>query len=176
MNANILIAGLICLSSVFQQEEPLSKVANIKIPEKARRITVEQVEPKLSKEFKYGKRAASGMKNVFETDGVIVAFDDLSASVGIDKLEDRQASELHTIREMGGEVAAGLDETKIVMINNIKFYILKRHVKDEYFYSFVSERKDHKGIYGSVIFKKEKKENAEKVFEHLLKSISFKKK
>lgn len=175
MDAKTFFTGLICLLSVFVQEEPISKVANIKAPEKAQRIELAEAKQRFASSYRYVRQLPRGMKNIYEVDQIIIAFSDLESASDRQTLEHRQKSEMETMKEMGGELVAGIDESKIVSVNSIRYYILKRHFKDEYFYSFVSEKNEYMGIYGTFIFKRDAKEKADRIFDKLLKGISFKK-
>lgn len=175
MKTNLIIAVLVFIMTFSQQEEPLSNVANIKLPVNSERLSREGSKVIVSREFKYSKHAIDDKKNVYQSKGIIIAFGDSRSGVEPRTLEQLKAEELELIGEMGGEVAKGVIQAKIVQINNLRFYIFKRYIKDEYYYNFTSDWKDGKGVFGTIIFKKDKLVVADKIFDKLLKSISFKK-
>jgi hypothetical protein len=166
----ILVAALINCSVLFQQDEPLSKVANVELPQKSLRMNRASLPAKAR--FK-STLAISQYEYLYEVDNILLAFADYKeAKDNFKGLEDRKSEWLAGISEMG--LKAKLDRAEIIKVNNTRFLIMGLKNGDEYYCSFISDKKGTRGISGSVQYKAEDKEKAEIILSNFIKHISFK--
>ncbi len=168
----ILIATLLSCLSIFRQEEPLSRVANVELPQKSQRINNNNLPAEAKSRFK-STMAISQYKHLYEVDKMLLAFSDYSETKNNFKaLEDRRDEWLGGMNELG--LKSNINRAEIIKINNTRFLIMSLKNGDEYYSSFISDRKGSKGISGSIQYKAEDREKGEKVLLDFLKRISFK--
>ncbi|WP_029276293.1 hypothetical protein [Pedobacter borealis] len=168
----ILVAALINCCVLFQQDEPLSKVANVELPQKSLRMNKASLPAKAKGRFK-STLAISKYEHVYEVDNVLLAFADYNeAKDDFKGLEDRKTEWLGGMSELG--LKANVDKAEIIKVNNTRFLIMGLKNGDEYYCSFISDKKGSRGISGSIQYKAEDKDKAEKILSDFLKRISFK--
>lgn len=168
----ILLTNIIfCCMSFIQQQEPLSNIAIIKIPVKSSKLNKVDFLTYSNKNFKYSN-FIKDVKHIYKTDNILIAFEDKDVShhnfKSLSEMKDRMLSEGEEMQARGGTV-------EIIKIKNIEYLIFKQSKNKNYSYTFYSEANNKKYLEGSVIFKMEDKDKAEKIFFDLIKSVSFKK-
>ncbi|MBO9672229.1 MAG: hypothetical protein J7577_02210 [Sphingobacteriaceae bacterium] len=168
----ILVAALINCCVLFQEEEFLSKVANIELPQKSLRMNKANLPAKTKNRFK-STFAISQYEHLYEVDSILLAFADYSeAKDNFKGLEDRKNEWLGGMSGLG--LKANIDRAEIIKVNNTRFLIMGLKNGDEYYSAFISDKKGSKGISGSLQYKAEDKEKAEIILNDFLKGISFK--
>lgn len=173
-----IIISLICSLTFIQQQEPLSSLVNIKPPRNNERLSKSQYSLLIKKRFGKNRTIDEDVKNIYEIDGMILTFKDMILDNDYSK---SNAKSLPQIKDEMVEMMKhlhlknNLDKAEIVKINNIDFFLFKTHLGDNYSYHFTSETRNYKYIIGSIEFEKQDKERADKIFDDLIKSISFKK-
>lgn len=65
-------------------------------------------------------------------------------------------------------------ESKIIVVNNIKFFVFQDQTGDEINLSFTSDFKDQKALLCIIKYKKPDEGNATKLFDKLLKDFRYK--
>lgn len=152
-------------------QDPISKVAFIKIPKNIQKISNESAVSFIQK--KYNKpRMNSGLKNIYKSKNMIIGFEDYvrSSLMDLDELKERILGNMEEIRSAGTN-----DKVDIIIIKGKRFLIHKRHKNDEYVFSFISElNNDNKGLTGGILFKKVDSAKANTTLENLLRNIVFK--
>lgn len=168
----ILVVALISCLSIFQQNEPLSKVASVELPQKSLRMNRANL-PSTAKNRFRSTMAISQYQHLYDVDKVLLAFSDYSeAKNNFKGLEERRDEWLGGVNEVG--LKANVDKVEIIKVNNTRFLITRLKNGDEYYCSFISDRKGSKGISGSLQYKAEDKEKAERILADFFKHISFK--
>lgn len=156
----------------FKQEEPLSRVANIELPQKSARLSKNELAAISKRRFKTSL-AMSQYTRTFDIGGVLLGFEDYTTDLKDFKgLEDKKEEWVNMMKGTGG--TPNIDRAEIIKVNNTRFLIQSIKSGDEYFTSFISDKKGRKGISGSLQYKLADKEKADKILNEFLKKISFK--
>ena len=167
----LLVASYLFISSFSFQEEPLSKIAQIKLPTNASKLAKENLKGFIQKKALTGAKAMESIKHTYIVDNILIGFEDFNTdketSQTLDDIKDDILGE-------GEELLATGRKVNIINVNNKKFLISKQVFNGEYYYTFHSDFVNKKGITGSVAFKKQDQEKGEKIFEDLIKNLSFK--
>jgi len=167
----IIITSLISFLALINLQEPLSKIASVKAPANAEKKSKDAIISYEKANFK--RVAVNGLKNIYKVGGVLIGFEDFEHLVDYNStLEDHRDRALGEVEEI---LAAGTnDKADILTLNGTRYLILKRNKGDEYFYYFMSEDKNKKGIKGRIEFKKKDLAHGETVLQDFLKGIKFK--
>lgn len=166
-----LFIALTCLVGFMQQEEPLSKVANIELPQKSQRISQKDVTDFKSKRFK-SDNPMSKLGHVYRVDGIIFGFKDYtSAKDDFTALEDKKNEWLGVMNEVG--LKSNVTRAEIIKVNNTRFLICTSLKDGEYYSVFTSDKKGRKGISGSLQYVESDKVKADNILNEILKRLSF---
>jgi hypothetical protein len=166
----IFFTSLLCLLSATNNQEPPSKLATVKIPTSIDKSTNKQILSFAKGNFKRPALVWE-MKNIYKTGNIIFGFEDYEQNnnVDLDIIKERTEGEVEEIRSAGTN-----DKVQIIAYNGRKFLIHKRNKGDEYFYNFISEQKQGKGIKGGIQFKASDYEKGNLVLKNMLQGIIFK--
>jgi|GEM_PF-1877754 len=165
------IISILSILLIFNQQEPLSKIATIKAPQNIDKVSTAQIVAYEKANFKY-LSSTRNLKHVYKVGGVIIGFEDYNRPAGYDiSLEDYKERILGEVEQI--ERRKTKESVDIVSFNNTKFLIRKVVRDEEYCYYFVSETKKNSGIKGGIRFKKADLSKAHKLLDELLKSIKF---
>lgn len=166
----IIIAKSLIIFFLLFQDAPISSVANINIPSKAEKLNAVTLKKYVGKNF-YANKSFKRIKNTYKVGNILIGFEDFivnnNDSRSINEIKDDMSAEGEELIAMGKKVT-------LETINNRQFIICKSILSNECYYTFYSDFKNKKGISGAVLFKTKDKKNGEKVFDELIKNISFK--
>ncbi|MCZ4245718.1 hypothetical protein [Pedobacter punctiformis] len=169
-----LLAGMIYCLGFFQQDEPLSKVANIELPQRAERINKNEINNNTKRKFK-STYVISQFDQLYKVDEVLFGFEDYKVQKDdFRTLEDRKNEWLGAMYENNSNPNKNVERAEIIKVNNTKFLIMTALRNDEYFCSFISDKKGSRGISGSLQYKAVDKGNAEKLLNTILNRLIFK--
>lgn len=154
-------------SSLFLQETT-SSVIDFKIPTNAKKITFAQY--KAEKKKFNGKRVPLDFKNLYQVGGILMG-------VELGKYPLSYPITLERLKEAGPELMRKNEtmiSNEIVRINNVRILVRKCHTGNEYNYHFYSDFKQDSNLSGIMEFKVKDRQQAELLFNQLLKSIRWK--
>jgi hypothetical protein len=154
----------------YSQTQPLSDVVNITLPTNAEKLVSNKVRA-FSNDFKRNQIDASG-KNVYKINRELLSFQDVSASETSKK--SLQASREELVELLKRNKAIIIDKADIVKVNKIDFLLIKYHEIDEVYLRFYSDYNQNIILSGLLQYKINDETDAAKVFDGIIKSITFK--
>ncbi len=169
-----MLAGVIYCLAFFQQDEPLSKVANIELPQRSERISKNNIGINTKRKFK-STYAISQFDQIYKVDEILFAFKDYKTQKDDFRgLEDRKNDWLGAMYENNPNANKNVERAEIIKVNKTKFLIMISLHDGDYYCSFISDKKGSGGISGSMQYKAVDKDKAEKLLNVILNHISFK--
>lgn len=149
-------------------QDPTDPVVEFKLPPAAKKITWDQYKAEKAK-FAI-KRVPLDFKSLYQVGGILIGIEEgkypLSYPVTLERIKD-SGTELLRKKET-------MISNEIVKINNIRILIRKSHYADDYNYHFYSDFKKFSNVSGIVEFKKKDQQQAELIFDQIVKSIRIK--
>jgi len=167
-----LIAGLSLRLIVMGQQIPSSDVVDASMPNGAKLMTKEQVIDYTKRNYKRSEISPE-RKNIYQLDGLIISFWDLSVNPGFKKSLQASRAEMQELFSWNKEIVVNL--SKIITVNNIQYLVYEYQKNDEAFLRFQSEfNKNDKNICGIIQFKKGDEDKAQAALQTFLGSVHFK--
>lgn len=167
----LLIQSVLFCSLALCQPSPSSDVVTATMPAGSRLMSKKEVID-FTKNYKRSQ-ISPDRKNIYQSDGLIISFWDLSVNPGFKKSLEASRSEMLAVFKLDKE--AVINFSKIIDINNIHFLVYEYQKGDEVFLRFQSEfNKSDKNICGIIQCKKPDEDKAQKALSELLNSVHFK--
>ena len=168
---SFLIIGLF-ISAFTSAQIPSSDVVSAAMPNGAKLLTKEQLQSFTKNNYKRSQ-IPTDKKNIYQLDGVLISFWDLSVNPGFER--SLQASQSEMLGYLGRNSENTINYSKIIKVNNIQFLLCEYQKQDEVFLWVKSDlNKSNKYISGVVQFKKPDEDNAQRALETFLGSVHFK--
>ena len=167
-NIRLFIALTSFLVLGLFRQDPTDPVIEFKLPPAAKKITWAQYKAEKAK-FAV-KRVPLDFKSLYQVGGVLIGIEE-------GKFPLSYPVTLERIKEAGPELLRKketLISNEIVKINNIRILIRKTQAVDAYNYHFYSDFRNFSNVSGIVEFKKKDQQQAELIFDQIIKSIKLK--
>jgi hypothetical protein len=168
----LLILNLFFGLYAMGQQNPSSEVVSATMPIGTKHLTKAKVLDYVHKNYKRSQISVD-RKNIYQLDGLLISFWDLSINPEFKKsLQDSQSEMLGLLKRNPENV---INYYKIITVNNIQFLIYEYQKQDEVFLRFQSEYdKNNKDICGLIQFKTPDEAKAQKALNDLLQTVHFK--
>jgi hypothetical protein len=168
-----LIIGVFFSGFAIGQANPSSNVVNLKVPERAVKLSTDDVQTFIKANgFKHSQLAFEKRRKFYEVDGLIISFWDIPMNPthkrSLQKMQDEGLGILKDDKENI------IKFSKIESINNIQFLIYEYQKEDEVFLRFISDENNNKNLTGILEFKTSDEKKAEAVLQEFLQSMHFK--
>ncbi len=153
-------------------QAPTSEVVSANMPKGATKLSREQLTNYVHNNFKQSALPLE-KENLYQLDGLIISFWDLSVNPEFKKSLQASQSEMLAVLKRNSENT--INYSKIITVNNIQYLVYQYQKNDEVFLRFQSEfNKNNKNICGLIQFKKPDEDKAQKALQTFLESVHFK--
>ncbi len=165
----IIIAVLSNLYSMAQQN-PASQVAEIALPKEANKMNKEQTLAFVQKNFKHLK-ILNDYNNTYYIDKVGITVRDQQIPP-----DDKLTLEMHKrmTEDFNKRYGGTIVDSKIITVNNIRFFIFEDEVDQERNLIFTSDFKNGKMICCLLKYKKEDEDKAQAIFKKIINTVRYK--
>jgi hypothetical protein len=167
----LAVAGLLVSIHAFSQVAS-SETFGATVPKEASKLTRKQLVNILHDNYKW-PAIQPNRENIYQLNGLLISYWGLS--VNSDYHKNLEASQKEILGYLKRDELNTINESKIVVVNNIKFLVYEYQRGDEVYLRFQSDfDKNLKNVNGIIQFKKPDEEKAQKTLQDLLQSIHFK--
>jgi hypothetical protein len=171
-NIICIIIGLALSFTCIAQQDTLSKVISIHLPNGTEKLDKEKFKSHMKNNYNH-VRIIEANKNIYKIGDMLLTFQDLHASsTGKLTLEDTKRQMVSIMRKF--DKTATIDEDSIETVNNIHFLIIKSHEDKEGHFLVYSDYNNDKYVSIILQFKMAEENEATKTLDEILKGIRFK--
>ncbi|KRT13530.1 hypothetical protein ASU31_24065 [Pedobacter ginsenosidimutans] len=157
---------------MFINQEPTSQVVNVKVPTGSAKLAKADISKLATRKFKYSE-ISTQYQNVYSVGDMLIGIKDFRMKAGNEQTLVQKKAEMSAMhKEL--KLEDNIDRLEIVKVNGINFLIQESHLRGEHNCTFFSETRNNRGVNGSVQFQEADSIKGRKIFDELLKSISFK--